>query len=193
TMQNVVSRAVPTLGELSVVDLLNDDGTITKIAVAGEDPEAARDLGLMRQRFPVDPDGVHPVANVIRTGEPALLAELTDEIMREIAQSDEHLELMHRLRYKSALVVPLSARGRILGAPSVLHLGPESNRYVPEDLEMLAELGRRAAIALDNARLHTDARRAEQRQRLLARSSEILNASLDYEETLGDIARLTVP
>src|SRR5262249_12479970 len=96
TMQNVVSRAVPTLGELSVVDLLNDDGTITKIAVAGEDPEAARDLGLVRQRFPVDPDGVHPVANVIRTGQPALLAELTDEIMRKIAQSDEHLELMHR-------------------------------------------------------------------------------------------------
>jgi serine phosphatase RsbU (regulator of sigma subunit)/anti-sigma regulatory factor (Ser/Thr protein kinase) len=193
TMQNVVSRAVPTLGELSVVDMLNDDGTITKIAVAGEDPAAARELGSMRQRFPVDPDGVHPVAKVIRTGQPALLAELTDEIMREIAESDEHLELMRRLRYSSALVVPLSARGRILGALSVLRLGDGGSNYVEEDLDMLAELGRRAAVALDNARLHTEARRAEQRQRLLARSSEILNASLDYEETLGDIARITVP
>ncbi len=193
TMQNIASRAVPDLGELSIVDMLEEDGTISKVAVAAGDADARRDLEVMRRRFPVNPAGSHPVARVIRSGTPELLPELPDETMQEIAESPEHLELMRRLKYRAALVVPLRARGRTLGAMSVLHTGDGGETYVAADLAVLEELGRRAAMALDNARLHEEARRAEQRQRFLSESTEILSASLDHQQTLRGIARLVVP
>jgi serine phosphatase RsbU (regulator of sigma subunit)/anti-sigma regulatory factor (Ser/Thr protein kinase) len=193
TMQNIASRAVPDLGELSIIDMLEEDGTISKVAVAAADPEARRDLEQMRRHFPVDPEGAHPVARVIQTGTPEMLPELSDAIMRDIAEGPEHLELMRRLRYRAALVVPLRARGRTLGAMSVLHAGDNEETYVAQDLAVLEELGRRAAMALDNARLHAEVRRAEQRQRFLAESTEILGASLDHQQTLGRISRLVVP
>jgi serine phosphatase RsbU (regulator of sigma subunit)/anti-sigma regulatory factor (Ser/Thr protein kinase) len=193
TMQNIATRAVPELGELSIIDMLEEDGTISKIAVAAGEPEARRDLEVMRRRFPVNPDGTHPVARVIRSGTPELLPELTEETLHDIAECPEHLELMQRLRYRAALVVPLRARGRTLGAMSVLHTGDTGETYLPEDLAVLEELGRRAAMALDNARLHAEAREAEQRQRFLAESTDILSASLDHHETLRRISRLVVP
>lgn len=193
TLQNVAQLAIPVLGELCVIDLVQPDGSITKVATAASDNTVAEALEDVRARSPVDPEGNHPVARVVRSGHSELLPELTDEMLEhEIAQSAEHLQFVRRVRYTSALVVPLRARGRILGACTVLHLRGEA-QHDSEDLEVLEQLGRRAAVALDNARLHEEVRATERAQRFLAEATGYLAESLEYQQTLERVASLAVP
>jgi PAS domain S-box-containing protein len=162
TMSQVARLTVPRVADLCVIDLRDDDGSIREVAVAAADPEIAAPLEAMRREHPLDPAGGHPVARVIRTGEPELLVEMTSALMRSFAQGSEHAKFMIDHRYHSAVVAPLLARGRTLGALSVLRLG-ESEPYDVADLELACELARRAATAIDNARLFSELRRVEQR------------------------------
>jgi PAS domain S-box-containing protein len=156
TLRAIAELTVPDLCELCVIDLVDEDGRPSwAVAAAADDPELASSLQTLRERYPLDPKGDHPVARALRTGEPELLPELTDEVLQAIAQSEEHLEFMRRFRYRSAVVVPLRARGRTLGVLSVLHLH-DDRTYDREDLDLLLQLASRAAVAYDNARLYAE-------------------------------------
>jgi len=162
TMEQVAQLTVPRLADLCVIDLRSEDGSIKEVAVAAKDPVLAAELERLRMRHPLDPDGEHPVARVIRSGKPELLAEMTNTLLRSFAQGSEHARFMTGHRYHSAAVAPLLARGRTLGALSVLRLG-ESEPYQSGDMELTCELARRAALALDNARLFSEVHQVEQR------------------------------
>lgn len=162
TMQQVAALTVPRLADLCAIDLADPDGTIREVAVVTADATVAAGLEELRSRHPLDPHGGHPVARVIRSGEPELLPEMTHELLRSFAQGSEHAGFMIEHDYRSAIVAPLLARGRTLGAISTLRLGP-SPPYRPEDQELVCELARRAALAIDNARLFSELRAVEQR------------------------------
>ncbi len=162
TMSQVAQLTIPTLADLCVIDLLNGEGAIGELAAASADPELARRLEELRSRFPLDAGGPHPVARVIRSGEPELLAEMSGESLRSFAQASEHARFMIANHYRSAIVAPLTARGRTLGALSTLRLA-DSEPYDHEDLELVSELARRAALAIDNAQLFSDLQTVEQR------------------------------
>ncbi len=156
TARTIAATAVPELAELCVLDFVRDDGTIGDSIVAGVDPEAAARLERIRREAPLDPAGPHPVAQVLREGRPMIWRDLTSPaVVADVAQSQAHLQLMRDAGYNSAAVVGLVARGRMLGAVSFLHARNDL-RYDPADLELLSELGERAAIALDNARLYRE-------------------------------------
>ncbi|HEY7830975.1 MAG TPA: SpoIIE family protein phosphatase [Solirubrobacteraceae bacterium] len=162
TMGDVARLTVPRLADLCVIDLLDEDGSIRDVAVAATDEQIARELEELRGRHQLDADGEHPVACVIRSGDPMLLPEMPSTLLRSIAQGSEHAKFMIDNGYRSAVVAPLQARERTLGALSVLRLGSGLS-YGEEDLELVCELARRAALAIDNARLFSDLRRVEQR------------------------------
>jgi PAS domain S-box-containing protein len=163
TMQQVAQLTVPRLADLCTIDLCDDaGGPIREVAVASGDVGLAHDLEALRRRHPLDPNGEHPVTRVIASGEPMLLAEMSDMLMRSFAQGSEHARFMIEHRYRSAAVAPLVARGRTLGALSVLRLG-DCEPYCGEDLDLACELARRAALAIDNARLYSEVRQVEQR------------------------------
>jgi PAS domain S-box-containing protein len=162
TMGQVARLTVPRLADLCVIDLRDEQGTIRDVAVAAEDEEIAHQLEELRACNPLDPAGKHPVAQVIRSGEPVLLAEMTNMLLSSFAQGSEHARFMIDNGYRSAVVAPLLARERTLGALSVLRLG-DGDPYGSEDLELVCELARRAALAIDNARLFSDLHRVEQR------------------------------
>jgi PAS domain S-box-containing protein len=156
TARTIVATAVPELAELCVIDLVRDDGRLGDSIVAGADPTAAARLEEIRKRTPLDPDGEHPVAQVLREGRPMIWRDLkAPEVIDKVAQNDDHRRLMDDAGYNSAAVVPLVARGHTLGALSFLHVRQDL-RYDSSDLEFLAELGDRAAMALDNARLYRE-------------------------------------
>jgi PAS domain S-box-containing protein len=156
TARSIVETAVPAVAELCVIDFVRRDRRIGDSFVAGTDPEAARRLEEIRRASPLDPSGTHPVAQVIREGRPMVWADLTSpESIAEVAQNDDHRRLMAEAGYRSAAVVPLTARGRTLGALSFLHAHSHL-RYDSADLELLNELAERAALALDNARLYQE-------------------------------------
>ncbi|MEA2495938.1 MAG: hypothetical protein QOJ29_3849, partial [Thermoleophilaceae bacterium] len=158
TLRRLVGLAVPELAELAVIDLLADDGTIRgAVAATGSDSEQAATLEQIRREHPLDPDGQHPVAEVLRTGKAVLVPEMAPDQLREFAQSDEHYELMMKLRYRSAIVVPLVTRNNLLGALSLLRMSGEIP-YDRNDLLLVETLGRRAALALENARLYASTR-----------------------------------
>jgi PAS domain S-box-containing protein len=172
TMGQVARLTVPRLADLCVIDLRDGDGAIVDVAVAAADEELARALEALRASHPLDPDGGHPVARVIRDGRPELLAEMNSGLLSSFAQGSEHARFMIERDYRSAVVAPLLARGRTLGALSVLRLGGGAP-YGSEDLELVCELARRAALAIDNARLFSEVRRVEQRlEAILANLAE---------------------
>jgi PAS domain S-box-containing protein len=162
TMGQIARLTVPRLADLCVIDLRDDDGSIRDVAVAAAQPHIPGALEELRTRFPLDPNGDHPVARVIRSGEPLLLAEMTNPLLSSFAQGSEHARFMIDNGYRSAVVAPLLARGRTLGALSILRLG-EGEPYAEDDLDLAHELARRAALAIDNARLFSQLRRVERR------------------------------
>jgi PAS domain S-box-containing protein len=156
TARTIVETAVPQLAELCVLDFLRGDGWLGDSIVGGIDPAAAARLEEIRRSSPLDPAGEHPVAQVLRAGKPLFWRDLkAPEVIDDVAQNEDHRQLMDDAGYNSAAVVPLVARGRTLGALSFLHAHGDL-RYDDGDLEFLAELGERAALVLDNARLYRE-------------------------------------
>ncbi|HEY8501789.1 MAG TPA: PAS domain S-box protein, partial [Solirubrobacterales bacterium] len=156
TARTIVSTAVPELATLCLIDFRRPDGWYGDSIVAAADPEIAARLERIRRESPLDPASEHPVAQVLRLNQPMIWRDLTaPEVVDKVSQNEDHLQLMKEAGYHSAAVVPLLARGRTIGALSFLHA--HSNlRYDPGDLEFLTELGERAALALDNARLYRE-------------------------------------
>lgn len=156
TARTIVSTAVPELADLCLIDFRRPDGWYGDSVVAGAVPEMAARLERIRRQAPLDPGGEHPVAQVLRLNQPMIWRDLkAPEVVDKVSQSSEHLRLMQDAGYNSAAVVPLVARGRTLGALSFLHAHGDL-RYDAGDLEFLTELGERAALALDNARLYRE-------------------------------------
>ena len=153
TARNIVHAAIPDLAEVCVIDLLRKDGRIGDSVVAATRPRVAATLEEIRRSVPLDPASEHPVATVLREGRAMIWRDLrAPEVIDQVVQSEGHRELMEDAGYSSATVVPLVARGRTLGALSFLHTANDQ-RYDDTELEFLADLGNRAAMALDNARL----------------------------------------
>lgn len=176
TMREVARLTVPRLADICVIDLLDEDGRINDVAVVAADEKIARDLEQLRIKAPLDPAGEHPVARVIRSGEAELHAEMPTASLRTFAEGSIHAEFMIAHNYRSAVVAPLLARGRTLGAISILRLEPNrplgqaERPYGQEDVELASELARRAALAIDNARLFSALGRLERRQEAILAS-----------------------
>jgi PAS domain S-box-containing protein len=156
TLAEVAELAVPKLADWCSIELLQEDGRIVNVAVAHADPERASFARSLQERFPPDPDAPTGAPNVLRTGVPELYTEI-DETMIEAVPDEELREIVRDLGLRSAMIVPLSARGRVLGTVSFF-LAESGRRYGRDDLRFAEELARHAALAIDNGRLH----RAEQ-------------------------------
>ncbi len=153
TARNIVHSAIPDLAEVCVIDFVRRDGSLGDSVAAAGQPRVAAALEQIRQRSPLDPASDHPAALVLREDRAMIWHDLkAPEVVDQVVQSPEHRKLMEEAGYNSAAVVPLRARGSNLGTLSFLH-ARANLRYDATDLEFLAELGGRAALALDNARL----------------------------------------
>ncbi len=157
TLRRLADLTVPELAQMTIIDLVSSTGEIATAVAAALEPDHARELEEVRREYPLDARGSHPVIQALRTGESHLLSAMSADYQREIAQGDAHFQLMRRLRYHSAIVVPLLARGRALGVMSLLRMedGPS---FDADDLVLAEDLARRAALAIDNARLFESTR-----------------------------------
>jgi serine phosphatase RsbU (regulator of sigma subunit) len=89
-------------------------------------------------------------------GEPSVVAnDMPDDILGAITSDPEHLEIFRELDYASHMCVALAARGRVLGALTLVSAG-SGRRFGESDLALAEEFGRRAALAIDNARLYSE-------------------------------------
>lgn len=158
TLRTVARIAVPTLADYCLVDVVMEDGTIRRLATAHADP-AKEPLVRELQRFPPDPTGRRGVARVLRTGEPVLIPEAPPFFPEEVALNPEHLRIIRELGVKSVMIVPIVARGQVLGA--ITFVTSESGRsYSPDDLALAWDLAHHAGLAIDNARLYRESQAA---------------------------------
>lgn len=158
TLTTVAELAVPRVADWCVVDILEEDGSLRRLAIAHADPDKLALAHDFARRYPPRADA-SAVAKVIETGEPALVSEISDELLGALTRDEEQRRMVGELGLRSYLSVPMRAPGRTLGA--ITFVTAESGRvYGDADLALAAELARRAALAVENARLY---REAEQR------------------------------
>ena len=177
TLQRVADVAAGTLADYCIVHV-EEEGTLRAPGVAHADPRRREMLRGMMRRFPVDMEGPHPAVRALRTGEAQLLAEVPHSLLEALSTEPEHLAMLRALGLTSVIAVPLQARGRTLGAISLGRAGGAP--YDEEDLGVARELARRAALAVDNARLYEEARQATRaREEVLAVVSHDLRNPLN--------------
>src|SRR5215212_5571610 len=153
TLDRMARLAVPYLADWCVVDILEEDGSLDRLTMTHQDPEKVTLARELEERYPPDTDAPRGVAQVLRTGQSELISEISEPLMEEAARDVEHREILRRLGLKSYMIVPLIARGRTLGAISLVS-AESGRRYGQAQLELAEELARRAALAVDNARLY---------------------------------------
>jgi PAS domain S-box-containing protein len=157
TLSNVAALAVPAFADWCTIDMVEADGSLSRLAIAHVDPAKVELGNELAEKYPPDPDAPYGVPNVIRTRRPELFSEISDELLVEAtSETPELLELLRELGLGSSMCVPLIARDRVLGA--ITFIAAESGRrYDERDLATAQDLARRAATAVDNALLFRDA------------------------------------
>jgi PAS domain S-box-containing protein len=172
TLSAVAGLVVPRFADWCAIDLLRDDGTLERVSVAHVDPEKVKLAHELMRQYPIDLNEPAGVAQVLRSGKPDFVAHISDEMLRAVTVDDAHLAMMQRLGLRSYIGVPLVARGRTLGAISLV--SAESGRvYTGTNVLQAMELARRAALAVDNARLYqASLQEVEERRRAEAQIGE---------------------
>ena len=157
TLDAIGRLAVPALADWAIVRARGEPGPeILALHHASGNEDLAREL---LRRYPAQPDAPHGSGRVLRTGQPELIAEIKDDMLRATASSEEHLELLRALGLRAQMCVPLRARGETWGTLTLA--SSESGRtYDREDLAHAMELAGRCSSAIDNARLYEESVRA---------------------------------
>jgi len=151
--QHLADLAINGLGDVAMVDMVMADGSIQRMAAKGRDTEVADLFVQLRAAAPIDPHGPHPVADVIRTGRTMYLDQLSDKQIDGITTRESEREMLRTHRFKSCIVLPLGARGSVLGALTLWIMRP-SKAFDEAARRTAKRLADRAALALHNARLH---------------------------------------
>ncbi|MEA2527543.1 MAG: hypothetical protein QOF73_4770 [Thermomicrobiales bacterium] len=164
TLAGVARLVVPRLADWCSVHLVEADGAVSRLEVAHADPAKVAWARILQERFPYDPNAPRGVPQVLRSGLPEIYPEITDALLEATARTAEELAIIRQLGMKSVMIVPLLARGRTLGAITLV-TAESDHRFSPDDLAFAEELAQRCAVAVDNARLYRDAQAAEARYR----------------------------
>jgi serine phosphatase RsbU (regulator of sigma subunit) len=153
TINRVARLAVPRFADWCAIDVVRD-GRVHRLAVAHVDPKKVEMAIALQERWPPDPASPSGVWAVARTGRPELISEITDEMLVQGSRDPEQLRVARELQLRSALLVPLLVRGRVIGVLSWVSTD-ENRHYELDDVRFAEHLARRAATAIDNAELHS--------------------------------------
>ena len=159
TLANVAQLAVPSIADQCIVHVVQEDGSMRRLAVVHENPSRQTLITELMGRYAFTPDGPHPIARVLRTGISEIYPDLPVAVVEAMARDEEHLDRLRELGLKSAMYVPLRVLDRMLGVLT-FGMAESGRRYQVADLTLAEDLARRAALAIDNARLYREAHAA---------------------------------
>jgi PAS domain S-box-containing protein len=162
TLQKVANLAVPHFADWAAADVIDGD-TLRRLAVAHQDPERVQLVHELMRLYPPDPQSPSGVSAVLRSGQPELIPDITDELLAQHARDERHLNLIRSLGLRSYICVPLVVSGQPFGA--LTFATAESGRkYTPADLALAVELANRTSIAIENSQLYEALREADRRK-----------------------------
>jgi PAS domain S-box-containing protein len=167
SMKRIAELAAREVADWCSVHIVETDGTITEITLAHRDPAKLTFARELRDRYPATAEAATGVAAVIRRGEPELIPEIDDDLLRSAAADDLHFDLLQELGLSSYICAPLIGREGVLGAITLVSSTP-GRRFGADDLKLAQELARRLAMAIENARLYRETEERAQAARVLA-------------------------
>ncbi len=163
TLKTVAQLAVPQLADWCVVDLIEKDGKLNRLITAHQDPGMVEVAHEFMRAHPPNFTSETGIPKVARTGETEVVYEITDEILRSMTTSESHFKAMREFHLRSGISVPLKSGAKILGVMTFLY-AESGRKYSSEDVFWAEEIGRRAAVAVENSLNYQNA----QEQRLSA-------------------------
>ncbi len=172
-LRQLTELCVPTLADWCTVSLSEEGSPLRRVAARHRDERRRASAEELERRFPPHLHRDGRLVKVLQTGKAELISAVPDTALAAAAQDAEHLALMRALGVGSTLLVPLTARGRVLGVISLVR-GKESPALGPAELELAEEVASRAAIAADNALLLRAARHAQEQHRQVAERLKLL-------------------
>lgn len=167
TLQNVAKLSVPHIADWCSVDMLDSSGELVQVALAHKDPKMVKWARELRVTNPPDMSASSGLPQVLKTGKSELYPELQLEVLEKMARNKQERDLIRKIGFTSAMIVPISIEKKCIGAISFVTT--ETKRfYTSSDLSMAEELAGRAALAIDNARLYQEAMNLDELQKRLA-------------------------
>ena len=182
TLANIAKMVTPTIADWCAIDEVEENGSVKRLVVSHIDPEKIKLAYELERKYPANPEAPQGVHQVIRTLKPELYPKIPDELIVSSAVDQEHLQLMLGLGLKSAIIVPLLIRDKIYGVLTLVLA--ESGRFFDEkDLDFAKELARRAAIAIENAKLFKESQdiNTELEKRVAKRTFELEALNMELE------------
>lgn len=191
TLRNVARLSVPEMADWCAVDLLAGPGRIERVAVEHPDPERVRLAMDLHERYPPKEEAEYGIFAVMRSGRGQFMAEIPEGLLEATAVDEEHLRIIRGLQLRSFIVAPLKARDATLGAITFV-FAESGRRYDEDDVALLEDVARRAATAIDNARLVAAIERArlqieEQATELEAQTEELQLQSAQLEQQAAEL------
>ena len=178
TLDRLASLAVGYLGDLCLIDVVGEDGELTRMVARHRDPARQRQTDRLRVEFAPDPLGNHPAVDVVHSGRTRWSPRMSDEFLRATTRDDEHLAVVRELGFHSYISVPLSGDGEILGSVTLVST---ERSYTAADASFAETLATQVAAVVDNARRYDSS----------ARTSHTLQQSL-LPQSLPDVPGLRV-
>jgi signal transduction histidine kinase len=158
TLYRVARLVTPQFADWCFIDILGEGGTIRRVAVTYADPAKREIAALMPRVF--GPDEIdRRIVSLAADGCPGLIREIPDELLQQIAKDEDHLRALRGAEACCGLCVPLVARGTTLGTMTLLN-GAGRPAFTEGDLQRMLDLANTAALAVDNARLYSEAEAA---------------------------------
>lgn len=155
TLETVTKLAVPHIADWCAVDILNDASEVELVAVAHIDPEKVLWAKELRAQHPIDMDETRGLPNVLRTGKSELYSNISQELIQEVAKTEEQLKIIEEIGFTSTIIVPIKVRRKTIGAITLVTTNLHRH-YDHKDLEMAEELANRTSLAIENSRLYQE-------------------------------------
>jgi PAS domain S-box-containing protein len=189
-LTSVAKLAVSEIADWCVVHMVADNGAIEQLALAHRDPSKVAWARELQQRYPPRYDSPRGLAQVLRSGKPELVPEITEEMLAHAGVNAEQLELIRMAGLKSYMIVPLIARGRTLGAITFVSTD-RGRRFDANDLTVAENLASRAAIYIDNARLYREMQQLNEslEQRVAERTADLAAANRKLRDEITERQR----
>ncbi|MFC0679673.1 ATP-binding protein [Lysobacter korlensis] len=191
TLDELARVVVPRLADWYAIDLLTPEGELERVSVCHPDPERVAMARRLHERYPTRRDIPHGSWHAVTTGEPNWAESINELQLQRAAHNQEHFDLLSGLQLKSYICVPLQVGVKVIGAMTLV-LAESGRHYRETDIGLAMELARRAAAAVENARLHRQLQLADRRKdEFLAMLAHELRNPLAPISTAAQLLRMS--
>ena len=152
TVANLAEVAVPILGDICLIDVKEESGGgLRRMASRHVDPDRQALVDQLASEYPPDPERGHPSIQVLSTGRSVWSETMPDQFLRATSRDEEHFRIIKELEFTSFMTVPLTDRGEVLGAMTLISAG-SGRRFGPRDLSLAENLAGQVAAVVGKAR-----------------------------------------